>query len=70
MDKVKKSDNSGRFQKCNAGKGKKEVWNEKFRFEVEFKDKEENEDGRMNKLVLSIIDKHQFFPDFPVGETT
>ncbi|KAL1808178.1 elicitor-responsive protein 1 [Daucus carota subsp. sativus] len=47
--------------------GKKRVWNEKFRFQVEC---EEEEDDMKNKVVLSTVEKHQFFPDFLVGKTT
>ncbi|KAK1365422.1 16 kDa phloem protein 2-like [Heracleum sosnowskyi] len=52
------------------GIGKKEVWNEKFRFEAELEDKHEIKDDMKNKLVLSIIHRHQFLPDFHVGEAT
>lgn len=54
----------------NAGEGKRDVWNEKFRFQVEYKDTEEDEDHMNNKLVLSVMDKHPFNSDFLVGKTT
>lgn len=50
-----------------AGEGKKDVWNEKFRFNVEYEGTEV--DHANTKLILSIMGKPKFSTDYLVGET-
>lgn len=46
---------------------KKQVWDEKFKFKVDY----EGEGDQTNtKLILRVMDKHQFSSDKLVGETT
>lgn len=46
---------------------KKQVWDEKFKFKVDY---EGEGDQRNTKLTLRVMDKHQFSSDKLVGETT
>ncbi|KAK1377549.1 16 kDa phloem protein 2-like [Heracleum sosnowskyi] len=46
---------------------KKQVWDEKFKFKVDY---EGEEDHTNTKLKLRVMDKHQFSSDKLVGETT
>lgn len=48
--------------------GKKEIWEEKFRFNVKYEG--DQKDHTNTKLILRIMDKHRLSSDKLVGETT
>ncbi|KAL0376989.1 UNVERIFIED_CONTAM: phloem protein 1 [Sesamum calycinum] len=52
------------------GKGGNPVWNEEFKFRVEYPAAGTDDHNYNYKLVLQIMDHHAFIPDHDLGQTT
>ncbi|KAL0388140.1 UNVERIFIED_CONTAM: phloem protein 1 [Sesamum radiatum] len=53
-----------------GGQGGNPVWNEEFKFRVEYPAAGTDDRNYNYKLVLQIMDHHAFIPDHDLGQTT
>ncbi|XAR50927.1 hypothetical protein NMG60_11005394 [Bertholletia excelsa] len=50
--------------------GKKHVWNENMKFDVDYKPDTEDDHNAHHKLILRVMDQHKLSEDEYIGETT